>query len=119
MKAFFVDLLNRFLAAVPVERNVALTILVTSAALIVIIVVMGLLRPKKPKAKAKRRSRYISTTFKQIVWERDHGKCVICGSRVDLEYDHEIPWSKGGSNSENNIRLLCRKCNRAKSAKIE
>jgi len=53
------------------------------------------------------------------VWRRDSGKCVKCGSREKLEYDHIIPISKGGSNTARNIELLCEKCNRSKSNKIE
>ncbi|MBF0103144.1 MAG: HNH endonuclease, partial [Desulfobacterales bacterium] len=41
-----------------------------------------------------------------------------CGSRENLEYDHIIPVSKGGSNTARNIELLCEKCNREKSDKI-
>jgi len=52
------------------------------------------------------------------VWRRDEGKCVKCGSRNNLEYDHIIPVSKGGSNTERNIQILCEKCNREKSDKI-
>lgn len=64
-------------------------------------------------------SRHIPSEVKRIVWERDGGKCVICGSRRHLEYDHDIPVSQGGSNTDNNIRILCRHCNRRKSGRIE
>lgn len=53
------------------------------------------------------------------VWKRDEGKCVKCGNREKLEYDHIIPRSKGGSNTIRNIELLCEKCNRAKGSKIK
>jgi len=53
------------------------------------------------------------------VWRRDGGKCVKCGSRKNLEYDHIIPLSKGGSNTVRNIELLCEKCNRKKRDNIE
>ena len=52
------------------------------------------------------------------VWRRDEGKCVKCGNREKLEYDHIIPISKGGSNTTRNIELLCEKCNRSKGANI-
>lgn len=48
------------------------------------------------------------------VWRRDDGKCARCGSRENLEYDHIVPISIGGSNTARNIELLCEKCNRAK-----
>ena len=53
-----------------------------------------------------------------LVWNRDGGKCVRCGSNISLEFDHIIPLSKGGSNTARNIQLLCEKCNRSKGAKV-
>lgn len=52
------------------------------------------------------------------VWNRDSGKCVKCGSRERIEFDHIIPFSKGGTNTYRNIQILCEKCNRSKSNKI-
>lgn len=52
------------------------------------------------------------------VWRRDSGKCVICGSQKNLEFDHIIPFSKGGSSTARNLQLLCQDCNRHKSDKI-
>jgi len=63
--------------------------------------------------------RYIPSGVKIGVWRRDGGKCVECGSKEKLEYDHIIPISKGGSNTERNIQLLCEKCNRQKAAAIQ
>jgi len=53
-----------------------------------------------------------------LVWNRDGGKCVKCGGTENLEFDHIIPLSKGGSNTARNIQLLCEHCNRGKGAKI-
>jgi 5-methylcytosine-specific restriction endonuclease McrA len=47
---------------------------------------------------------------------RDQGRCQHCGtSAAPIEYDHVIPYSVGGDNSVENIQLLCRRCNAAKS----
>lgn len=60
-------------------------------------------------------SRYIPDTTKKIVYTRDGGSCKCCGSSENLEYDHIIPYSCGGSSEVSNIQLLCKKCNRSKS----
>jgi hypothetical protein len=65
------------------------------------------------------RSRTIPSFVKQQVWARDKGKCVLCGCAEDLHYDHELPFSKGGSNTVENIRLLCVRCNLKKRDRIE
>lgn len=60
----------------------------------------------------------ISDEVKLFVWQRDKGKCVKCGSQRNLEFDHIIPFSKGGSNTARNIQLLCEQCNRSKGANL-
>jgi 5-methylcytosine-specific restriction endonuclease McrA len=52
------------------------------------------------------------------VWNRDSGKCVKCGGQESLEFDHIIPFSKGGANTYRNLQILCKKCNLEKSNKI-
>lgn len=52
------------------------------------------------------------------VWNRDGGKCVYCGSTENLQFDHIIPFSKGGATTIENLQLLCQKCNLEKSNKI-
>jgi hypothetical protein len=63
-------------------------------------------------------SRHIAQHVKQAVWHRDQGKCVQCGSASYLEFDHIIPFSKGGASSVNNVQLLCRKCNLSKGDRL-
>jgi len=70
------------------------------------------------EADKDRPDRYIPPDVKLEVWRRDQGKCVQCGSKEKLEYDHIIPVAKGGSNTARNVQLLCEKCNREKSARI-
>lgn len=65
-------------------------------------------------------TRLIPTEIKKEVWKRDKGKCVICGETKNLHFDHELPFSKGGTSlTTKNVRLLCMKHNLQKSAKIE
>lgn len=52
------------------------------------------------------------------VWNRDGGKCCICGSNENLEFDHIIPISKGGATTFRNLQLLCHTCNLRKSNNI-
>ena len=60
----------------------------------------------------------LSPEVRRAVWIRDQGRCVRCGGRERLEFDHIIPVSRGGGNTERNIELLCETCNRAKSDSI-
>lgn len=55
---------------------------------------------------------------RMFVWRRDGGKCVRCGGRDGIEFDHIVPVSKGGGNTARNIELLCESCNREKSDQI-
>ena len=66
----------------------------------------------------EKRSRTIPKHVQREVWRRDMGRCIECGSQERLEYDHIIPFSKGGSNTARNIQLLCERCNRKKNSKI-
>jgi hypothetical protein len=64
-------------------------------------------------------TRLIPSAVKQQVWKRDGGQCVECGSTDNLHFDHNIPFSKGGTSLlAENIQLLCAKHNLSKQAKI-
>jgi hypothetical protein len=68
--------------------------------------------PEKPSA------RYIPSEVRIRVWIRDEGRCKSCGATENLQFDHIIPVSKGGSNGEENIELLCSACNQRKASRI-
>ncbi len=69
--------------------------------------------------------RSISLSLRYRVLSRDRFRCVICGRSpakdpsVELHVDHIHPWSKGGQNTEENLRTLCFDCNLGKGDKIE
>ena len=60
----------------------------------------------------------IPSEVKQLIWERDGAQCAQCGSTEELQYDHIIPFSQGGSSEAENLQILCGPCNRSKGAKI-
>lgn len=60
----------------------------------------------------------IPSEVQLAVWRRDTGQCVSCGSNENLEFDHIIPHSMGGSDTERNLQLLCATCNRRKGATL-
>ena len=65
-------------------------------------------------------SRVIPTAVKVEVWKRDKGRCVKCGRKDNLHFDHVLPFSKGGSSLvADNIQLLCARHNIAKRDNIE
>lgn len=72
-----------------------------------------LMMPQGEKA-----SRSIPQKVKLEVWQRDQGKCVECGDTNYLEFDHVIPHSLGGASTVDNLQILCRRCNLAKSDRI-
>ena len=68
------------------------------------------------KKERRSRKKFDTSDFKSI-GERDGFNCAFCGTYEDLEVDHVIPVSKGGSNDLDNLQLLCKTCNTSKGAK--
>ena len=64
--------------------------------------------------------RAFSDGMKQKAYEKQSGICAKCNKdfRIsEMEADHITPWSEGGKTIEENCQMLCKPCNRAKSAK--
>jgi len=71
-----------------------------------------------------RQRQQIPREVRAAVWLRDGGRCRHCGitdaeatarTGVHLHYDHIVPFSRNGADTENNIQLLCEECNLGKS----
>jgi hypothetical protein len=72
---------------------------------------------KSAGGRAKWPSRYVSAALREQIMARDLRSCRHCTSSANLEIDHVVPVSRGGTSSADNLQVLCRSCNRAKRAK--
>lgn len=64
--------------------------------------------------------RSFTESQKRAAYEKQNGICKNCGKYFELnemEADHITPWHSGGQTSNDNCQMLCRECNRRKSAK--
>ena len=64
--------------------------------------------------------RTFSESQKRRAYEKQEHKCAICGEVFDLkdmDGDHIVPWSQGGRTVDENLQMLCKKCNNEKSDK--
>ena len=67
---------------------------------------------RRPPQRSIQRRRVIPSAVKLAVWKRDGGKCVQCGATDELHFDHDLPWSRGGTSiTEQNVQLLCARHN--------
>ncbi len=65
------------------------------------------------------RRRLIPAAVKLEVWRRDNGKCVLCGATAELHFDHDLPFSLGGTSVKaENVQLLCARHNLSKGGRI-
>jgi hypothetical protein len=62
--------------------------------------------------------RPVSDAMRAAVMVRDGARCRICSCARNLEIDHIVPVSKGGTSEEGNLQTLCRRCNRRKWKKL-
>lgn len=67
--------------------------------------------PAKVAIPAPRKRLPISPTKRARIMARDGHTCQKCGATEDLTIDHIQHWSRGGTNADANLRVLCRSCN--------
>ena len=70
------------------------------------------------QVKKEPKNRYISKSMRYRVWKRDRRQCQICGSRLNLQFDHIKPLALGGDSSFENLRLLCFQCNQRAAIRL-
>jgi 5-methylcytosine-specific restriction endonuclease McrA len=73
-------------------------------------------------AKHRAKTRVQGVARRRIIWERDGGVCYLCKGQTifgQFELDHLVPVSRGGDNSEGNIAVTHRSCNRSRGVRIE
>jgi len=58
--------------------------------------------------------RYFKGKLRESILDRDGNICVNCGSDDNLEIDHILNVSMGGSTSYDNGQVLCAECNQEK-----
>jgi len=67
----------------------------------------------------RRGTRNINWRLRAIVLMRDGARCQMCGAEArngaQLQVDHILPWSKGGTTTLENLRILCNVCNIGKN----
>ncbi len=80
---------------------------------------------KKPSGQTRMFLRIgLPITIKREVWRKHLGQCCFqhqgkkCSSRFQLEIDHILPISRGGTNDIDNLQLLCRAHNQLKGSTI-
>ncbi len=78
------------------------------------------LPPSSHPSQAREGRRSISARIRFTVFRRDNYTCQICKKAgVELEVDHIIPASKGGSDARLNLQAACLPCNRGKSDSMQ
>lgn len=80
-------------------------------------------RQNSEEMRKKRARSQMTDKLRYTILKRDEFRCVLCGRGRDegaqLEVDHIFPVSKGGETVPQNLRTLCKECNRGKSDEIE
>ncbi len=75
----------------------------------------------KKEKKEKETKEEVSPKLRWEVFKRDKFVCQYCGAcgpNVELEVDHKIPVSRGGTDDIDNLKTACFNCNRGKGNRV-
>ena len=76
------------------------------------------LRARKKRHPSARLRKSLRKDVVKYILKRDNYTCTYCGRKTgEMQIDHIIPVSKGGSNDISNLTTACARCNRKKSDK--
>jgi hypothetical protein len=82
--------------------------------------------PRRSLGSQQGRTRYVRKQTHQEIWSNWERGCdhrlengERCGSRQNLEKDHILEFSRGGTNKKENLRLLCGAHNRYRSDQLQ
>ncbi len=85
----------------------------------------GQKKPAHSNNSSKEPTRSIPRKVRDEVFTRDGGRCtfvgddgVRCSCRHNLQIDHIVPFARGGSNSPDNLRLLCARHNLLEAERV-
>lgn len=71
----------------------------------------------REKASLEATPRKKPTLREKVEILRRQALCAECSDRLsDIEFDHELPLELGGAHSVENLRALCPRCHKAKTA---
>jgi len=74
--------------------------------------------PPRQRSHSERERGRMSKTRRRRILERDMYTCQACGyqgaSGEELQIDHMLPVSRGGTSHDANLQVLCAMCNQAK-----
>jgi len=76
-------------------------------------------RAKEAKRRALKQGNTVSYVNFRAIAQRDGMRCHICKKKIkpgELSFDHIVPLSRGGSDSEQNIRVAHLHCNKKRGA---
>jgi len=60
----------------------------------------------------------LSPDIRERLYKAQNGLCNGCGSELNESHlDHVMPLSRGGTNTDDNVQLLCPRCNLSKGTK--
>lgn len=76
---------------------------------------LSVLPPPPGESDSTYKARPVGREQRDRILKRDGFRCCSCGSKSDLTIDHITPRSLGGDSSDDNLQVLCRKCNSAKN----